>query len=459
MWAMVLAPACGNRRNKAVFPGQSGRFSPWSCWRKPSQSTHSYQPSVKTMLTTTRTHRLASLMALTAALAGCGGATDKDNNTTAPPPPASAPITLHFVQPTENVLEPGASEPLAADVTVNGGAAPNGTVVTFTVSPSAAATFSPVAPTTVASVASTTLTVSSLPPSATFQVSATATSSANTAGDSLTYYVRPTHKNLQVLVPAYFSASGTSSPWATLTSGAASYPDVQITAVASASDGVLTADSEVDDDLLTAITDFKAVAGTTNKVVAYVATSGSGGSRSVADVKATIDNYIRLYPDQLDGFFLDGMATDSARLAYFQDVYNYAKARASGMSKGATPPNAPTVIGNPGTYPVAAYAGVADTLVTYAGNAAAYQATDPQPASTWVYAKDNTAQAMLVHTASTCTDMQAAVKHAHRPRLNTGMVYATNLAIGASWSSLPTYWQQLLGTVDALNKKRPLPLC
>ena len=392
------------------------------------------------MLTTTRTHRLASLMALTAALAGCGGATDKDNNTTAPPPPASAPVTLHFVQPTENVLEPGASEPLAADVTVNGGAAPNGTVVTFTVNPSAAATFSPVAPTTVASVASTTLTVSSLPPSATFQVSATATSSANTAGDSLTYYVRPTHKNLQVLVPAYFSASGTSSPWATLTSGAASYPDVQITAVASASDGALTADSEVDDDLLMAITDFKAVAGTTNKVVAYVATSGSGGSRSVADVKATIDNYIRLYPDQLDGFFLDGMATDSARLAYFQDVYNYAKARASGMSKDATPPNAPTVIGNPGTYPVAAYAGVADTLVTYAGNAAAYQATDPQP-------------------ASTCTDMQAAVKHAHRPRLNTGMVYATNLAIGASWSSLPTYWQQLLGTVDALNKKRPLPLC
>ena len=242
------------------------------------------------MLTTTRTHRLASLMALTAALAGCGGATDKDNNTTAPPPPASAPVTLHFVQPTENVLEPSASEPLAADVTVNGGAAPNGTVVTFTVNPSAAATFSPVAPTTVASVASTTLTVSSLPPSATFQVSATATSSANTAGDSLTYYVRPTHKNLQVLVPAYFSASGTSSPWATLTSGAASYPDVQITAVASASDGVLTADSEVDDDLLMAITDFKAVAGTTNKVVAYVATSGSGGSRSVADVKATIDN-------------------------------------------------------------------------------------------------------------------------------------------------------------------------
>ena len=43
--------------------------------------------------------------------------------------------------------------------------------------------------------------------------------------------------------------------------------------------------------------------------------------------------------------------------------------------------------------------------------------------------------------------------------VGTVSTLATNLAIGASWSSLPTYWQQLLGTVDALNKKRPLPLC
>ena len=101
----------------------------------------------------------------------------------------------------------------------------------------------------------------------------------------------------------------------------------------------------------------------------------------------------------------------------------------------------------------------ADVAVNYAGNAAAYQNVDPQPSSTWVYAKANTAQAMLVHTASTCTDMQTAVKNANRPRMNTGVVYATNLAIGAPWSALPTYWQQMLGTVDALNKQRTLPLC
>ena len=124
-----------------------------------------------------------------------------------------------------------------------------------------------------------------------------------------------------------------------------------------------------------------------------------------------------------------------------------------------------SVIGNPGTYPAAAYAsansgtGVADLLVTYAGNTAAYQAIDPQPAHTWIYAKDNTAQAMLVHTASTCTDMQTALAKANTPRMNTGMVYVTNLTIGTPWSALPTYWLQLLGTVDAINQRRTLPSC
>ena len=419
------------------------------------------------MHTMNTTNRLASLLALTAALAGCGGASDKASTpapspapTPAPAPVPTAPIGVGFVQPTNNVLEPNASEPLSVNVTVNGNQAPNGTTTTFTVSPASAATLAPVAPTTVGGVASTTLTVSSLPPTATFQTTATAVSSANTATDSLTYYVRPAHKPLEVLVPAYFSATGTTSPWVTLTGGATSYPDVRITAIANPSSGVLTADTKEDTDLTKAIKAFQAVAGTSNRVVGYVATtSTSSGALSVADIKATITNYIRLYPGLFDGFFLDGMATDSSRVAHYQEVYTHVKGLTTGLTTGATPPSAPVVIGNTGTYPVAAYADVADTLVTYAGNAAAYTNIDPQPGNTWVYAKDNSAQAMLVHTASTCTDMQTAVKNANRPRMNTGLVYATNLAIGAPWSALPTYWQQMLGTVDALNKQRTLPLC
>lgn len=404
----------------------------------------------------------ASMLTLAAAaLAGCGGATDKTDTATPSPNPTptnptpTTPIGVSFVQPSNNVLEANASESLSADVKVNGSAAPNGTSVTFSINPSGVATLAPVAPTTVTGVAASTMTLSSLPPSATFQVTATAISSANTATDNLTYYVRPAHNKLEVLLPAYFSATGTSSPWAALTLSAQSNPDVRITAIAKPSDGTLNSASTADATLLTALTAFKAVPGTSNKIIGYVATgSGSSGALSVADVKATIDNYIRLYPGQLDGFFLDGMSTDSARLAYFQDIFTYIKGITTGTS--SVPP---TVFGNPGTYPVAAYATVADTLVTYAGNAAAYTSVDPQPASTWVYGKNNSAQAMLVHTASTCTDMQSVVKNANRPRMNTGFVYATNLTIGAPWSALPTYWQQLLGTVDAINKSRTLPSC
>ena len=43
--------------------------------------------------------------------------------------------------------------------------------------------------------------------------------------------------------------------------------------------------------------------------------------------------------------------------------------------------------------------------------------------------------------------------------MNTGMIYVTNMTSGAPWSALPAYWTQLLGTVDAINRRRPLPLC
>lgn len=388
------------------------------------------------------TCRLAPLMAATAILAGCGGAAEK---TTAPTPEPTPSPGLRFDRPHDNVLAPGASQALS--VTVN--PAPANTTATFTVSPSGAGSTAPVAAATINGIAGTTLSVSNgAAPGLTFRVSATATTGAS---DALTYYVRPTPQKLQVLVPAYFDASGTSSPWATLTTSAASYPNVRITVIANPNGGILTSATTADSSLDTAITAFKGVTGTSNKVIGYVATaSGSSGAISEADVKTTIDQYIRLYPGRLDGFFLDGMSVDGGRLSYFQNIY--------GFIKGRNP--AFTVIGNPGTYPAAAYAGAADTLVTYAGNAAAYQGIDPQSGNTWVYAKDNGGQAMLVHTASTCSDMkEAVVNKANTPRMNTGMVYVTNLSIGAPWSALPTYWLQLLGTVDALNNGVAPPSC
>ena len=100
--------------------------------------------------------------------------------------------------------------------------------------------------------------------------------------------------------------------------------------------------------------------------------------------------------------------------------------------------------------------------MTHSGSATNYQTTDPQTASaSWVYDKQNVAQAMQVHSASTCSDMKAAVARAHLPRMNTGWIFVTDQAVGAPWSTLPAtaYWKSFLGTVDATNKGNPLPTC
>jgi len=96
------------------------------------------------------THIASSLMVLSALLAGCGGATDKDPAPT-PTPPVTVPpgpIGVTFTSPVaaNNVHDVDASVPLQITVTVNGNPAANGTPVTLTTTSSAS--LAPVAPTT-----------------------------------------------------------------------------------------------------------------------------------------------------------------------------------------------------------------------------------------------------------------------------------------------------------------------
>jgi hypothetical protein len=108
---------------------------------------------------------------------------------------------------------------------------------------------------------------------------------------------------------------------------------------------------------------------------------------------------------------------------------------------------------------------VADALVTFEGKAGDYASFSPQPAHTWLYARANSAQAMLVHNATSCAAMQTAMRAAATARNNTGLVYATDLLYdfatntGNPWATLPSYWTSLLGTVSALNRGTALPGC
>lgn len=401
-------------------------------------------------------YRVAALVvALTGALTGCGGGSD--SGAASDDAKRRQKIEVAFTAPEtqNNVFNVGTSSvPLSVQIKVSNKPIANGNAVAFTTTAGSLAAASVA---TVNGQASTTLTPPAQTGPATVQASVNVSGQVSSATQTL--YMRPVPQALEVLVPAYFGAGLDSPIWDALIDSARSYPDVKITAILNPPDsGIFTA---VNFDLTTAATNFKATGKTdangvwNRKVIGYVSTDyGQEGRRSLSDVKANVDNYRAIYP-VIDGIFLDEMSNEAQRVPFYTDVYNYIKGLDSKFY----------IVGNPGTYPNEAYAALADTLVTFEGKESAYQSINPQPANAWVYHKTNTTQAMLVHDASTCSAMQSAVTQAHLARNNTGVVYVTDLPYdfatntGNPWARLPIYWKTLLGTVDAINKNRALPVC
>ena len=231
-----------------------------------------------------------------------------------------------------------------------------------------------------------------------------------------------------------------------MTSSAKAHPDVKITAILNPQNGKFT---NVNAAFTNAIASFKLAGG---NVVGYVSTNYA--KRSLAEVKANIDNYLLHYPE-VSGFFLDEMEAKGKQLDFYSDVANYIRGKGLNLQ----------IIGNPGTLPVEAYASVSDTLVTFEGKEVDYRSFNPATLHSWVYNKPSTIQAALVHNADNCKLMQQTLTTAALPRTHTSVVYVTELefdystGIGNPWKSLSKYWTQLLDSVDAINKQQPLPAC
>lgn len=384
-------------------------------------------------------HNLLRLSALplTALLASCGGGDSGETPATIVDVQITAPTA------TDNVFTAGTPVAVRASATLNGAAAADGTVVNFS-APSAV--FVPAAPTSRAGVAASTLTSNATGPLA---ISASVTEGGQTGSAAQTLYLRPRPEPMGVLVPAYFYPSA-SSDWNTLTASAAAHPSVAITAIMNPNNGIF---SSADANFTRATTQFVDAGGT---VLGYVYTRYGKGSRSLADIKANIDKYLQFYGrERIGGIFLDEMASDTSKLDFYREIYRYIK--------GIDP--SLRVVGNPGLIPTAGYAGVADTLVSFEGTAADYQKFDPRTQNAWLYTYTNRTQAMLTHNTATCGAMQGAVQAAASARNNTGWVYATErefnyaTGVGNPWAALPTYWDALVQTVDAVNTGATLPRC
>ena len=147
-------------------------------------------------------YRLAAApLFLAAMLAGCGGGTEKN-----PPvqPPPSGVISLRFLNDIHaNVFDQGStSNTLSVQATKDGGNADDVTVV-FSATQG---TTSPVSVLPRGGIASTTLSVPLAATTGAMSITAKATAT-NTVFENFAAYVRPAPDKLQVLVPAYFSAS------------------------------------------------------------------------------------------------------------------------------------------------------------------------------------------------------------------------------------------------------------
>lgn len=268
-------------------------------------------------------------------------------------------------------------------------------------------------------------------------------------GSTKSFYLRQTPTPLEVLVPAYFYPS-TGSGWALLASSVAAHPGLKVTAILNPTNGIF---STADRRYLEAAGNFVNAGG---QLLGYVHTSYGTGVRSLSDVQTNIDRYLELYGRELiSGIFLDEMSSQSSTLDFYQQLYRYIKAKDPSLR----------VVGNPGIVPATGMAGVSDALITFEGTAADFARYDPRKKGGWLYTLSNSRQGALLHSATNCTAMQTALRTAASAQTNSGLVYIThrpyNYATdtGNPWASLPSYWTELLDSIEALNQGQPLPSC
>lgn len=231
-----------------------------------------------------------------------------------------------------------------------------------------------------------------------------------------------------LLVPAYFSPSGSSSNyWNSLNQAAAKVP---VVAIMNPNNGPGSSSNKNYQRVVDALR------GAGGKVIGYVYSSYA--ARALSDVEADISSYKSWY--NVDGIFVDEMTSDStgSHLTYYNQLCQYIKATNPGWM----------VVGNPGGKTVSAYltTPAVDVLVTYE-NGTGYSTYTP-PSWTYSYSASNFVNLCYSNLASAsmsnCVDLC-------RSR-NTGWIFITDDILPNPWDTLPAYWTNEVAYVQQLNR-------
>jgi hypothetical protein len=248
-----------------------------------------------------------------------------------------------------------------------------------------------------------------------------------------------------VIVPAYFypgtgGPGGVGDGWAALDAAAAKIP---LIAIVNPDSGP--GPSE-DPNYAAAMTALEAAGG---KVDAYVYTDN--GSAPLATVEGEISTYISQYGSLIDRFFLDGMFVIPSTLSYYQSLDSYIK--------GLDPSY--TVIGNPGQpflngVSPADYLSTADILNIFEGPNTGPSGTTsfnnyPYGLS-WFESHPSDDFSNIIYDAPLSAldpDIERAAQ------LNAGYVYVTDQTLPNPYGQLPSYWDQEVSDIAALNVPEP----
>jgi hypothetical protein len=165
------------------------------------------------------------------------------------------------------------------------------------------------------------------------------------------------------------------------------------------------------------------------RALGYVATTW--GARAISAVKADIDRHYSWYG--VDGIFFDEGAVSSTKVSYYQQLYNYVKAKSATKN---------FVMINPGTYyQTSAYIPYGDSHMVWEN---AYSAYTSFSMPSWVRNYPASKFTHVIHSTPS-SKMSNAVALAKQR--NVGYIFVTDDIMGNPYDRMPAYWSSLVSVL------------
>jgi hypothetical protein len=245
----------------------------------------------------------------------------------------------------------------------------------------------------------------------------------------------PPPSPVRLLVPAYFYPAGKGmDEWRRMAKAAKDVPIIAIANPASGPGG------QQDPNYVEAI-DLAKQAGVT--VIGYVSTSYA--KRPLADVKADIDGWLKLYP-KVDGFFFDEQTSGKETVPYYQALAAHAREKRKALDC--------LIVTNPGTVTAKEY------LLPFAGiNITClhehHTGFDRYQRPAWAADVPAAQVAGLVYNEPSLAQMREHVKTASQKGI--GYFYVTDATGSNPWDRLPTYWELEVAELKRSQPAQPKP--